>query len=40
LLALGLLDGAGVLPVRMILASPVLIGVYLLAQLWAHWRYR
>jgi hypothetical protein len=40
LLALGLLDGAGVLPVRMILASPALIGVYLLAQLRAHWRYR
>lgn len=40
LLALGLLDGAGVLAVRMIFASPVLIGVYLVAQLWAHWRYR
>lgn len=40
LLALGLLDGAGVLPLRMIFASPVLIGVYLFAQAWAHWRYR
>jgi hypothetical protein len=40
LLALGLLDGAGVLAVRMILASPLLIGIYLLAQLWAHRRYR
>ncbi|HEY6941174.1 hypothetical protein [Dokdonella sp.] len=40
LLALGLLDGAGVMPVRMIFASPLLIGVYMLAQLWAHRRYR
>jgi hypothetical protein len=40
LLALGLLDGAGVVAVRMIFASPVLIGVYMLAQLWAHRRYR
>lgn len=40
LLAFGLLDDAGVVSVRMIFASPLLIGLYLLAQLWAHRRYR
>ena len=40
LLALGLLDGAGIVHVRMIFAAPALIGIYLVAQLWAHRRYR
>ena len=40
LLALGLLDDAGVVHVRMLLAAPALLAIYLLAQLRAHWRYR
>lgn len=40
LLALGLLDQAGVVQVRMFLAAPVLLAIYVPAQVVAHWRYR
>jgi hypothetical protein len=40
LMALGLLDDAGVLDIDLLLATPVLLTVYLVAQLWAHRRYR
>jgi hypothetical protein len=40
LMALGLLDEAGVLDIDLLFAAPVLLSIYLLAQLWAHWRYR
>lgn len=40
LMTLGLLDDAGVLDIDLLLATPVLLTVYLIAQLWAHRRYR
>ena len=40
LLALGLLDDAGVVQVGMSMAAPILIAVYVPAQMIAHWRYR
>ncbi len=40
LLALGLLDDAAVLDVDLLYATPLLVVAYLIAQLWAHWRYR
>lgn len=40
LLALGLLDRAGVVHVGLFMAAPVLIAIYLPAQVIAHWRYR
>jgi hypothetical protein len=40
LLALGLLDDAGIVHVGALAAPLLLVVVYVLAQLWAHWRYR
>ena len=40
LLALGLLDDAGVVHARMFLAAPILLAIYVPAQLFAHGRYR
>jgi hypothetical protein len=40
LLALGLLDDAGFTHIGLLLATPLLLAIYVVAQLWAHWRYR
>jgi hypothetical protein len=40
LLALGLLDRANLLDIDLLLATPVVLAAYVLAQLWAHRRYR
>lgn len=40
LLALGLLDDAGLVHVDLLAAPLLLLGIYVLAQLRAHWRYR
>ena len=40
LLALGLLDEAGLLDIELLLATPVLMGIYVVAQVWAHRRYQ
>jgi len=40
LLALGLLDDAGIAHPGALTAPLLLVVVYVLAQLWAHWRYR
>lgn len=39
-MALGLLDGAGVVKLPLLLAAPVMCGIYVVAQVWAHRHYR
>lgn len=39
-MALGLLDGAGVVKLPLLLAAPVMCAVYVAAQVWAHRHYR
>lgn len=40
LLAFGLLDNAGLVRVGMFMAAPIVLAIYVPAQLFAHWRYR
>lgn len=40
LLGLGLLDNAGILSMEILLATPLLMGIYVLAQVWTHRRYQ
>jgi hypothetical protein len=40
LLALGLLDEAGIVHVGLFMAAPIVLAIYVPAQLFAHWRYR
>ncbi len=40
LMALGLLDRVGVVHVPLVMAAPIMCGIYALAQIWAHRRYR
>lgn len=40
LLAAGLLDNAGIVHVGMFLAAPLVLAIYVPAQLLVHWRYR
>ena len=38
--AVGLLDNAGIVHVGMFMAAPVVLAIYVPAQLFAHWRHR
>lgn len=40
LMALGLLDRAGVVDIPLVMAAPVVCTAYVIAQVWAHRRYR
>jgi hypothetical protein len=40
LMALGLLDNAGLVRIGLLSATPLLVAAYAAAQLWAYWRYR
>jgi hypothetical protein len=40
LLAIGLLDNAGIVRVDVFMAAPIVLAIYVPAQVFAHWRYR
>ena len=40
LLAFGLLDEAGIVHASLFMAAPIVLAIYVPAQLFAHWRYR
>jgi len=40
LLAFGLLDEAGIVHIGLFMAAPIVLAIYVPAQMFAHWRYR